>query len=246
LSGDEAVIEGGRIRRALTSIRSQGLIGYFESLVVAVADRWYDWRLAVDTSHFDTMASLGIDKEDSVDHVPIPYLALRRALRIVPWTPNSSFLDYGAGRGRAVLLAATRRFRRVVGVEHSPVLAAAARANLKQAKRLLCPDVAIVEGDARDYEVPDDVDVIYFFKPFRGDTLNRVLSRVRESHLRAPRRLWVIFFNDQEFRQQAASDTWLRRVDGRTMLAHTRWPIALGIYVADPDGTPTSRPCGGP
>ena len=227
-----------RIQRVLVSIRSQGLTGYLEGLLMAIGDRWYEWRLAVDTSQFDTMASLGIAKEDSVDHVPIPYLALRTALRMVPWTPNSSFLDYGAGRGRAVLMAATRRFRRVIGVEHSPVLAAAARANLKKAKRLRCPDVAIVEGDARDYEVPDDVDVIYFFKPFRGDTLSCVIDQVRASYVRAPRRLWVIFFNDQEFREQAASNAWLRWVEGRTVLTHTRWPIALGIYTADPE-TPT-------
>ena len=41
-----------------------------------------------------------------------------------------SFIDVGAGMGRAVLLAAELPFRRVVGVELNPTLARIARKNL--------------------------------------------------------------------------------------------------------------------
>ena len=44
---------------------------------------------------------------------------------------RTAFLDVGAGKGRAMLLAAELPFRRIVGVELHPALAAIARTNIK-------------------------------------------------------------------------------------------------------------------
>ena len=47
------------------------------------------------------------------------------------------FVDYGAGKGRTVVLASTYQFKRVIGVELAPELAAIAEENLFRAiKRL--------------------------------------------------------------------------------------------------------------
>ena len=221
---------------AVAYVRAQGVRGYLQSVGAPLVERGYERRLGVHTSGFDTMAGLGVDDPDAVDHAPVPYVALRSALARVPRTPGSCFLDYGAGRGRAVLLAASYPYRRVIGVELVGALAQAARANVARARGLQCDDITIVEQNAKTYDPPDDVDVIHLFKPFRGETLERVLDRIEASYRRRPRRLTLIFFNDQEFRQLAAGRDWLHRLDGGVSLSRTRGPIEWGIYGADPTG----------
>ncbi|MEX2049019.1 MAG: class I SAM-dependent methyltransferase [Gemmatimonadota bacterium] len=220
---------------AVTYVREQGLRGYAETTRATLIDRWCEWRLGIDTSRGETMDRLGVRDPDAVDYVAIPYAALTMALRRASPTPDSCFLDYGAGRGRAVVTAARHPFRRVIGVELSPELASAARANLARAKGLRCRDVVIVEQNALGFEVPDDVDLVHFFKPFKGETLRQVLDKLEQSYFRRPRRMTVIFFNDQEFSQLAASRSWLRRVEAGICLPRTRWPIVWGLYRAGPD-----------
>jgi SAM-dependent methyltransferase len=217
---------------AVAYVGTHGLRGYVQSAWATFVDRWYERRLGIDTARFDTMQELGIGDPEAVDHAPIPYVALRHALTRVPRSASSCFLDYGAGRGRAVAFAATFPFRRVIGVELVPALAEAGRANLAKARGLRCSEVSVVTENATGFEVPDDVDVIHFFKPFQGKTLEQVLDRVEASYRRAPRNLTVIFFNDQEFRLLAARRDWLRRSDGGVFLARTRWPIEWGMYRA--------------
>ena len=61
-------------------VRSEGLRGYAQSASATLVERWYERRLGVETSRFDTMRDLGIDDPDAVDHAPVPYVALRSAL----------------------------------------------------------------------------------------------------------------------------------------------------------------------
>jgi SAM-dependent methyltransferase len=229
---------------AVAYVRTHGVRGYLQSAWATIVERWYERRLGIDTNRFDTMEELGIHDPDAVDHAPIPYVALRSALARVPRSSESCFLDYGAGRGRAVAFAATRPFRRVIGVELVRTLADVARANLAKARGLRCRDVSILTQNATSFEVPDDVDVIHFFKPFHGKTLEDVLDRVEASYRRRPRRLTVIFFNDQEFRPLVDGRDWLRRCDGGVFLPRTRWPIEWGMYCAP--ASPTSTPYGRP
>ena len=53
---------------------------------------------------------------DAMDSTALGYGALFSVIRSLPIDyPSSVFLDYGAGKGRAVCVAATQPFRRVVG-----------------------------------------------------------------------------------------------------------------------------------
>lgn len=216
-------------------VRSFGIRGYLQDVINTATDRWFEWRLGIDTSG-DTNSHVA-DHGDSVGYVPIPYALLRKLLSQVPMGSKSSFLDYGAGRGRVVAIAAQFPLRRVTGVELSPRLAEDARANLHRAKRLVCQDVVIVNADAADFHVPDDVDVIHFFKPFRGRTLEQVLDKIEDSYRRAPRKMTIIFFNDEEFQERVRARPWLEHVQSGIGLQRTKWPIRWGLYEADGDAT---------
>lgn len=144
-------------------------------------------------------------------YAPIPYRSFFAVMRTVKVRPEVDvFLDYGAGRGRAAVLAAMRPFRRVVGVEIEPDLAETARRNVQRAsRRLRCPDVQIVTADAAEFGCPDDATVLHFFDPFAGPVLERVVENIRESLRRAPRRLTILFADPNHFAPLVGSCGWL-------------------------------------
>lgn len=88
-----------------------------------------------------------------------------------------TFIDLGAGMGRAMLLAAEYRFRAVVGVEFHPTLARIGLRNLalwRAAGRAHAP-MRMICGDAAEFELPQGPCVAFLFNPFGGPVLRRVL-----------------------------------------------------------------------
>ena len=104
-------------------------------------------------------------------------------------------LEYGSGKGRVAVWVASRfPLRRIVGVERDDRLTAAAVANLEHWRGpVRCRDVDFTTADATDFDVPDDVTVIYLFNPFMGCTFDQVVSKIMESHVRRPRSLRIIY-----------------------------------------------------
>ena len=89
-----------------------------------------------------------------------------------------SFIDLGAGMGRAVLLAAELPFRQVVGVELNPTLARIARRNLtvwRASERTRAP-MRVVCGDAVEFLLPAGPCLAFLFNPFGAPVLRRLLA----------------------------------------------------------------------
>ncbi len=95
-----------------------------------------------------------------------------------------TFLDVGAGKGRATLVAAQTPFLQVCGVELNPALAALARANVAafaqspQANQLA--PIEILEGDALEVPLPPAPLVAFLFHPFEAPLLRRFLARIAQ------------------------------------------------------------------
>jgi SAM-dependent methyltransferase len=89
-----------------------------------------------------------------------------------------SFLDVGAGMGRAVLLAAELPFRQVLGVELNPTLARIARKNLTvwRALRRTRAPMSIVCGDAVEFRLPAGPCLAFLFNPFGAPVMRRLLT----------------------------------------------------------------------
>jgi SAM-dependent methyltransferase len=131
---------------------------------------------------------------------PTPWRLLRHLLPPSEVSPDDVFVDFGCGDGRVLLEAAEQyRFRRVVGVELVPDLAAAARRLLDQNRHLLTtPQREVVCADVRDYEPPDDLTVAYFFDPFTGPLFEVAMSRLEASVERVPRRVRIVYLTPTE------------------------------------------------
>jgi SAM-dependent methyltransferase len=104
------------------------------------------------------------------------------------------FLDAGAGKGRVLLVAATHPFRRVIGVELAEDLAAVGRRTIERNRdRLRCGNVRMVTGDILDYEIPDDVSVVYLFSPFLDHVFRGFFEALTASVDRSPRPVHLLY-----------------------------------------------------
>jgi SAM-dependent methyltransferase len=119
----------------------------------------------------------------------------------VPPYPITSytFLDIGAGKGRGLLVASEYHFRKVVGIELNPALAAIARRNVAQwnAARDTDPTaepiapIEVLGQDALEFKLPDAPTLLFLFHPFEEPVLRKLLRHIetqlgRRAAARAP------------------------------------------------------------
>jgi predicted RNA methylase len=131
----------------------------------------------------------------SFGYVPTSWRVLREVFPHGSVSPADVLLDYGSGKGRtAIWVAARFQLRRVIGVDVDEGAQKAAQENLARWQgRLRCKSVQFICADATEFEVPDDVSIVYFYNPFGGDVFDRALGKVRASLARRPRSLQVIY-----------------------------------------------------
>lgn len=107
-----------------------------------------------------------------------------------------TFVDYGSGKGRVLMLAAEYPFKRIVGVEFARSLDRIARANVATAGA--DPRIELVYADAVEFDPPPGPLVLYLFNPFRAPVLEQVLALVRQSLARKPRPVYVVVMGAAE------------------------------------------------
>ncbi len=166
----------------------------------ALVDRTLESRAGIQTAGRISLEELGLPSMHRVHYEPSRWLALRRILSVRDVGTDDVFIDFGSGMGRIVYQAAARYpFRRVIGVEISERLHAVAVDNIARNRhRLRCTDVQLVCSDAVEYEIPDDVSVVYMANPFSGPIFSSVLDRLLASVRCNPRLLRLIYTNPVE------------------------------------------------
>ena len=226
-----------RMRRAL---RRRGVTGVLREALQRLAairsgrrqrlrDRKFDREHGVDTARIVHLQALEIESDNR--ELGVRYQATNPDLfreRIADLPIDHSryvFVDFGSGKGRALMLASEFPFRRIVGVEFSPELTEIARRNLGsyRSERRRCEDVELVCTDAVEYEIPDDPVVLYFYNPFDEPVLRRVLARIRASLEARPRPGFVV--TTGETSRQAIEEAGFRALDGPGVYA---WAAADG------------------
>lgn len=89
---------------------------------------------------------------------------------------ETTFVDVGCGKGRALIIAAMYPFQRIIGVEYAPDLAEACRKNLET--RHLADRCEVVEGDAVEFKFPNGKLFAYICNPFNRVVFERVLGNL--------------------------------------------------------------------
>jgi hypothetical protein len=109
------------------------------------------------------------------------------------------FLDIGAGKGRAMLLASQFPFLRVEGVELNPTLASIAEANISLwhndlRAEALAP-LTLHHADATTHPLPPEPTLAFLFHPFELPILRRFLRHVESSQAAHPKPFDLLYAN---------------------------------------------------
>ncbi|MCE7005450.1 methyltransferase domain-containing protein [Kibdelosporangium philippinense] len=159
----------------------------------------YEKRYGVRTAELIELDQLGIAGEQRGYYVAASWRTLRRTLSRKEVTARDVFIDFGSGMGRMVLEAARFPFGKVIGVELSDELHEIAKDNVQRTRqRLHCRDIELVQTDVLEYEIPDDVSVVFFNNPFQGPVFTTVIERLVATLDRNPRELKIIYYNPVE------------------------------------------------
>jgi SAM-dependent methyltransferase len=160
-------------------------------------DSHFDEAHGVDTGGITDLKQLHVvgDPSDSVAHIasdPDEFNSALAGLGIADFG-GFTFVDLGAGKGRALLLAARHGFKRVVGVEFARQLVDVAQRNIRAAGSWVAERTSIVQHDAGTYELPHEPVVLFMYNPFGARTMAAVAQRTRASFERSPRPLHVVY-----------------------------------------------------
>jgi hypothetical protein len=110
-----------------------------------------------------------------------------------------TFIDFGAGKGRAMLLASEFNFKQVVGIELHPALAKKCRRNMRiwnASHRKIAP-MRLVESDATEFIFPEGPCVAYLFNPFGAPVLRRVLKQMEKQFAGRSGDLDILYVNHE-------------------------------------------------
>lgn len=177
----------------------------------------------------------GANRQHGHDYRPTPCQVFEWALAGVDYDLTKlSFVDYGAGKGRVMLLAAEHPFVSVAGVEFAEELHDNAEMNIAQypRSRMRCRNVECVLEDASQVGTPDGEAVHYFFNPFSREVFAEVLNNIVVSYRHKPRRLYLILVDPIAADLVEASGVFTRI----ELPAHERFkvrllsPYEVGVY----------------
>jgi hypothetical protein len=114
-----------------------------------------------------------------------------------------TFVDIGAGKGRAMLVASELPFREIIGIELNPAMAAAARQNLTLWQQSHTTDttaprlasIRLLEQDALTFDFPSTPTLIFLFHPFEAPVLKLLLRRIEAQFAKRPGTLDILYVN---------------------------------------------------
>jgi hypothetical protein len=118
-------------------------------------------------------------------------------------SPEDAIVDFGSGKGGALITFAKYPFSKIMGIELSAELLAVAERNLTG---LNAKNVHMVEGDAADFTALEEYNYFYFFNPFPSRVMSVVIKNISASLTHKPRKVVIIYFNP-EFHTAVATDS---------------------------------------
>lgn len=193
------------------------------------ADGAFDRRWGTDTSGGVSVHDLGF-APGMIDHCrrydPSDETMLRKPVAMLGIDPSDyAFVDYGAGKGRMVMLAMEMGFASVTGVELSERLCPIARTNVARfaAQHVGMSAAQIVQGDATVFEPDGRRLLAYFYNPFDATIIAAVRARLEATLAERTDRVIVVYANPEHGAVFRDTPGWKERPA----------PLGVSVFVAD-------------
>ena len=197
------------LKRAFHLYREKGFLSATAHIHRVALVRFQEALYARDQSISEVVSTDGIvelntleiesgNKEKGTRYVATPRLVIEWLHTILPCDPkNWVFIDLGAGRGRVVLEAARRPYRRVVGVEFARELALQAKQNILclAGPAIRAADVQIIHADVTEFDIPQEPSIFYLYAPFTNEVLELFIKRVEDTYRRGPYPIVFTYLN---------------------------------------------------
>jgi hypothetical protein len=220
--------------RVRQSLRRRGVIGTLgRGLAWPLSDlrnrrEFNRQRLGYQASRFDTdfgvetgglvrWSDLKVDSTNwihSADYYPASVSVFRQAFEDlnVKWE-EFTFVDFGSGKGRALLLASEFPFKKIIGVEHSRELNVIAERNLRRYRSdtQRCHDLELVCLDFTAFPVPAGPLVCFIYNPADEVVMSKVSVAIERSWRESPRQIYIVYLTP-DYAHLFDSAGYLRRV----------------------------------
>lgn len=131
----------------------------------------------------------------ATEYMPANYFTLEQLFSHLPEDAGkSAFLDIGCGKGRAMCVAASYGFRKVIGIDFAQQLIDAAEENLKQTKELYpALEYSLHWKDVLNFEIGNDVSTLFMFNPFDEILMRTVIRKINDSLRLHPRPIYIMY-----------------------------------------------------
>jgi len=211
-------------------IHKNGIQAFIKELYFRLIDNYYERYFDVFTKGYISTEDLEINHHESVYYVPTHYRHIINMLNKLPVDKtNSTLVDYGCGKGRVIIAAASNRYKKIIGVELSPIINIA-KSNIRKMRYRNTENIELIQCNAIDFNVPSDVNIIFFYNPFRGSILESVVKNIHSSYKANPRKLYIIYLNNYHFDEIITHQDWLTKINHSEIHLH----ISCGIYETNP------------
>jgi SAM-dependent methyltransferase len=152
---------------------------------------------------------LGLSEKRSYEYNDSGGLHLEKVLKSLKITPQDSIVDFGSGKGGALITFSKFPFSKITGIDLSPKLVAIAEKNLK---KLNIRNIQMVVCDAVEFTDLEEYNYFYFFNPFPGNIMRVVIENIESSLKKKPRKVTIIYFNP-EHHDTVITDSLFAKID---------------------------------
>jgi SAM-dependent methyltransferase len=147
--------------------------------------------------NINTLSIKASTDPDNFHYQGASYLVLLDLFKKLPEEGrNSSFIDYGCGKGRALFSAEYSGFNDLIGVELDKELLQDAEENLKTySKKRKESRVRFVHQNALNFDIPQGAGVFYFFNPFSEKVMSKVIENIKSYRKLSANTIYVVYVN---------------------------------------------------
>lgn len=178
----------------LTTLRN-AIPGSLRTAVTRISERLHELRFGTVLGKAGELDTAAVQSNAPYHYPPVANVQFRQLMRSIKINPGRDvFLDYSSGIGWTVILAATYPFRKVIGIEPASELNTIAQQNICEVfPRLRCRDIALYTKAPRDFQVPPEVSIVYFYSAFTEATLQAVFENIKQSIRQFPRKVTILY-----------------------------------------------------
>jgi hypothetical protein len=184
--------------------------------------RAFDKRYKVDTAREELLDEMGVpsndvDRGNNIYRVTWGWLIEKALAQLDIDFRRYSFIDYGSGKGKAMLMAARYPFKTIIGLEYARRLHEIATENCRTYHNLekKCHSLSPILGDVLHYSPPSGPIVCFMCNPFDQKTLRAVFRSWRLRHEEGAHDIRILYLNMRDIAESAevlAEQDWLTPV----------------------------------